>query len=283
MVMEQTRPGLTDDPYLPWRARISRIVEENARIRTFVLEPVEAPVFVYRPGQFVMVSVPHRGEAPFSLASSPDEGELRLSVLRAGVLTTALHELPVGAEVGLRGPYGRPFPLERLQGRDLLLVAGGIGLAPLRSVLNTCLAAPDNYGTITLLYGGRSPADLAFGDDLQHWQQQGRVNCRLTVDRAGPGWTGAVGLVTELFADLELAAAETSALICGPPPMIRAVCRQATGAGIAAEEIITTLERQMKCGLGVCRHCHLDHRLVCVDGPVFTLAELQQQEIMELG
>ncbi|MDF1613942.1 FAD/NAD(P)-binding protein [Desulfurivibrio dismutans] len=295
MTIDKIRPGGVIDPYLPVRARISRIIEENPRIRTLVLEPLEelpaangarstaGRSSAYQPGQFVMVSVPHCGEAPISLASSPHEPELRLSVLKVGLLTEALHRLPVGAEVGLRGPYGRPFPLADLHGRRLLFIAGGIGLAPLRSVLESCLAEPEKFGPLTLLYGSRTPADLAFGEDLARWQQSGRVDCRLTVDQGAPGWTGAVGLVTELLAELEPAPEQTSVLICGPPPMIRAVCRQTAATGIAPEQIITTLERQMKCGLGLCRHCHLDHHLVCVDGPVYTLAQLQQLEIMELG
>ncbi|ADH86692.1 oxidoreductase FAD/NAD(P)-binding domain protein [Desulfurivibrio alkaliphilus AHT 2] len=279
------------DPYRPGRAVISEIIEENQRIKTFVLEPLEAwpaasdqaTTSAYQPGQFVMVSVPHCGEAPISLASSPQEPKLRLSVLKVGLLTSALHRLPVGAEVGLRGPYGRPFPMAALKGRRLVFVAGGIGLAPLRSVLESCLARPDDFGPLTLLYGSRTPDDIAFSADLARWQAGRQVDCRLTVDQGGPGWNGAVGLVSDLLADLQLEPEQSSVLICGPPPMIRAVCRQAAQAGVAPEQIITTLERQMKCGLGLCRHCHLDHHLVCVDGPVYTLAQLRQLEIMELG
>lgn len=276
------------DSYLPWPARIAEIIAENGQIKTLVLVPVESagqtpPSFSYQPGQFVMVSAPHCGEAPISFASSPREPYIRLSVRRAGQLTGALHEMEVGAEVGLRGPYGRPFPLAELAGKNLLFVAGGIGLAPLRSVIETCLAEPDNFGRITLLYGCRTPADLAFKAELVRWHEHPRMRCLVTVDQGGPGWEGPVGLVPDLLPQAELDPARDAALLCGPPPMIRAVLARLSAAGFADERIYTTLERHMKCGIGLCRHCHLDHYLVCVDGPVYSLAELRSLKVMELG
>jgi NAD(P)H-flavin reductase len=201
-----------------------------------------------------------------------------------GKLTEAMHQLPPGAMVGLRGPYGRPFPMAALAGRELLFVAGGIGLAPLRSVIKTCLLAPENRpAAITLLYGSRSPADLAFRRDLESWQAQANCTCHLTVDQTGPGWDGPVGLVTSLFDRLTLDPARTTALLCGPALMIRAVLAELSRMGLPPEQILTTLERHMKCGVGICRHCHLDSKLVCQDGPVFTLAELRKLSVMELS
>ena len=188
-----------------------------------------------------------------------------------------------GDRVGVRGPYGRPFPMSRLAGRELLFVAGGIGLAPLRSVIRTCLAderyRPD---TITLLYGSRCPDEIGFLADLGAWKKREGFACHLTVDRCTEGWDGAVGLVTSLLEKVEMDPGRTLALLCGPALMIRATIAELQDRGLPPENIITTLERHMKCGVGVCRHCHLDSKLVCKDGPVFTLAELRELSVMEL-
>ncbi|MBU0909820.1 MAG: FAD/NAD(P)-binding protein [Proteobacteria bacterium] len=271
--------------YLPKAAEIQEVIEENSQIKTFVLafvDPEYNDGFSYEPGQFLMVSVPHCGEAPISISSTPvNRGTVHLSVRRAGKLTEAMHDMHKGDVLALRGPYGRPFPMASLVGRDLLFVAGGIGLAPLRSVINTCLAT-GHERSITILYGSRTPSDIAFKADLQAWGQRDNVSCQLTVDRAEPGWDGAVGLVTALLGHCTLAPHETKALLCGPPMMIRAVLGQLADRGFADQDIITTMERHMKCAVGICRHCHMDDKLVCKDGPVFTLEELKQLNVMEL-
>jgi NAD(P)H-flavin reductase len=168
--------------------------------------------------------------------------------------------------------------MEELCGKDLLFVAGGIGLAPLRSVINFCLDRKGEYGSITLLYGSRSPSDIAFRADLDAWSAAGSVNLRLTVDVPEPGWNNGVGLVTTLLDNLEVNIPETRALLCGPPVMIDAVTENLIGMGFMPEGIITTMERNMKCGIGLCGHCHMGGALVCKDGPVFTVAELRQIE-----
>jgi len=278
-------PNQHQDLYRPRPAAIREVIEENSQIKTFVLAFVDHEYnasFTYQPGQFLMVSVPHCGEAPISISSTPAHaGTIQLSVRRAGRLTAAMHDLRQGDMVGLRGPYGRPFPMASLAGRDLLFVAGGIGLAPLRSVINTCLAAGHDR-RITILYGSRTPSDIAFQGDLTSWQQREEVSCLLTVDRAEPGWAGEVGLVTALLAHCSLEPEETKALVCGPPMMIRAVLAELAHRGLADEDIITTMERHMKCAVGICRHCHMDEKLVCKDGPVFTLEELKRMNVMEL-
>lgn len=265
--------------YLPHPARILRVIEENSQIKTFEVvftNPLHNNAFTYRPGQFMMVSTPHCGEAPISIASTPSRpGSLELSVRQAGQLTTVLHTMQEDDLVALRGPYGKPFPVASLLGRDLLFVAGGIGLAPLRSLINFCLDQAGEFGRITLLYGSRSPEDIAFAQDIKAWQEKAEVNCLLTVNTATPGWQGDVGLVTALLDKITPDPARTSALICGPSVMIRATMAALVKRGFADDAIITTLERHMKCGLGVCRHCHMDSTLVCVNGPVFTLAQLR--------
>ena len=281
----KTMPQPITDIYLPRQAKVEQIIVENSQISTFVLAFCDRRYnesFRYQPGQFMLASMPHCGEAPISISSTATRpGNIHLSVRRAGKLTIALHGLRAGDTLGLRGPYGRPFPMEQLAGKDLLFVAGGIGLAPLRAVVNTCLDQRDRFGTLTVLYGSRTPSDIAFQNDLGLWQKQG-VDCRLTVDTPEAGWDGAVGLVTSLMDGLTTEPSRTTALICGPPLMFRAVLGRLSGLGFADEHILTTMERHMKCGVGICRHCHMDGKLACVDGPVFSLAELRKLRIMEL-
>jgi NAD(P)H-flavin reductase len=193
--------------------------------------------------------------------------------------------MKTGEQVGIRGPFGRSFPVTDFAGRNLVVVAGGIGLAPLKGGVDYCLYQQDLeeecVKTITLLYGSRSPGDIAFQEAIADWRQQG-VDCRLTVDEADSSWQGAVGLVTELLEDCTVTET-TTALVCGPPIMIRFVIARLSSMGCADEHIITTLERHMKCGMGICGHCHLDDKMVCVDGPVFTLAQLKTMDVLELG
>ena len=275
------------NPYLPQGAVIKEIIRENSQIKTFVVEPLDRELkdtFSYLPGQFVMVSVPHHGEAPISISSTPTRpGGIHLSVRVAGRLTRALHKMKVGQEIGLRGPYGRPFPLEALQGKDLLFVAGGIGLAPLRSAINYCLDQEGVYGRITLLYGSRLPSDIAFRHDIEEWEGRPEMECVLTVDQAEPGWTGNVGVVTALWDKVEIAPERQAALVCGPPMMIRLVLADLKEMGYSDDEVITTMERHMKCGIGVCGHCHMGGRLVCTDGPVFSSRELREMGLEETG
>ncbi|MDH4317771.1 MAG: FAD/NAD(P)-binding protein, partial [Desulfobulbaceae bacterium] len=202
-----------------------------------------------------------------------------LTIRRAGRLTDSLHELSVGDTIGVRGPYGRPFPLDELQGSNLLFVAGGIGLAPLRSAITHALANRDGYGKIKVLYGSKHPAELCFVDDMARWREQG-VECLLTVDEADDSWRGRVGLVTGLLDDVEPVGPNWAALVCGPSIMIRFVLTRLQAMGMSDDRLITTLERHMKCGVGICNHCYLDGRLVCADGPVFYRSELAGLEVL---
>ncbi len=279
-------PHHTENIYLPRPAQIKKVVQENSQIKTFELTFTDKEynlAFSYQPGQFMMVSVPHCGEAPISFSSSPSRpGKIDLSIRRAGKLTTAIHQLKKNAVIGLRGPYGRPFPMEDLKGRNLLFVAGGIGLAPLRSVINYCLDREEEYGDITILYGSRTPSDIAFSEDLQAWKNRKHVTCLLTVDEPESGWAGNVGVVTTLFDQVTPVKTNTAALVCGPPVMLRFVIAKLKDMGFADVDIITTLERHMKCGVGICRHCHMDEKVICYDGPVFSYAELKRLDVCEL-
>lgn len=275
------------DLYLPWPARIDEVIEENSQIKTFVLSFTDKEYndsFSHEPGQFMMVSIPHCGEAPISISSAPgSRGKIHLSVRRAGKLTGAMHSLGKGAIVALRGPYGRSFPVKNFFGRNLLFLAGGIGLAPLRAVINTCLMSRAEYGQIHILYGSRNPADIAFKEDIAGWQNTSDTQCLLTVDVGDAAWQGHVGVVTELLDQVETPPEKTTAFVCGPPLMIRSVLAALSSKGYKDDQVLTTLERHMKCGVGICRHCHMDDKLVCLDGPVFFLAELRRHHVMELA
>jgi len=273
--------------FIPSRAKICEIIHENNQISTFRLQLTNKTIpFSFLPGQFLMLSVPHCGEAAISISSSPTALPLiDLSIRRAGKLTSAIHEMKKDDQVGIRGPFGKPFPLEKLANRDLLFVAGGIGLAPLKSVIDYCLFQSshenDAVQSITLLYGSRTPTDIAFQNIISSWQEQG-VDCRLTVDEADSDWQGNVGLVTDLLPHCTITD-NTTSLVCGPPVMIRFVIAMLSEMGCADEAIFTTLERHMKCGMGTCGHCHLDGKMICMDGPVFNLTQLKKMDVMELA
>ncbi len=265
-----------DNIYLPDQAVIRNIIRENDLVNTYELTLVDELAnhrFSFQPGQFMMISMPHLGEAPISFSSSPDHGDgFSLTIRNSGRLTAAVQQLRPGDIIGVRGPYGRPFPEDRLGGKNLLFVAGGIGLAPLRPLIEYRLSRPDETGSLTLFYGSRTPEDFCFTRDFSRWKQKGLDLC-LTVDQGTEEWKGSVGLVTGLL-DGYTIDNETVALVCGPGVMIRFVLEQLQAMGMKAENILTTLERHMKCGVGICGHCHMEEKLVCIDGPVFTAAEL---------
>jgi len=266
--------------YLPRQAVIKDILEETPLVKTFVLgfrDEEFGRTFSYEPGQFVMLSVPHHGEAPFSFSSTPTRpGSLELSISKVGRLTSALHKMLPGMAVGIRGPYGRSFPMREMEGRDLLFVAGGIGLAPLRSAINYCLDK-SAYGEIILLYGSRSPSDICFRKDIEAWLETPGMNCLLTVDHPDDRWEGHSGVVTTLFENVDITPENSTAIVCGPPVMIKFVLQQLLSMGFQKDDIITTMERHMKCGIGLCGHCHMGQKLVCTDGPVFRLSECEDE------
>ncbi len=274
----QARAGL-GNIYLPDQAVVREIIRENHLVNTYHLDLVDELAghrFSYEPGQFMMISMPHLGEAPISFSSNPDAGNgFSLTIRNSGSLTGAVHKLQVGDIIGVRGPYGNPFPMDRLAGQNLIIVAGGIGLAPLRPIIEQALAQPDKFGQITLCYGSRTIDDFCFTRDFDRWRQG--IDLRLTVDQGTPQWDGRVGLVTELLGDLTMDERDM-ALVCGPGVMIRFVIGLLKERGIPADRIFTTLERRMKCGVGICGHCHSGGRLICVDGPVFTAAEMPEPD-----
>lgn len=264
--------------YLPVDCEIVAVTDLTPNEKLFRLRlPGGAPLG-HLPGQFVEVSLLGWGEAPISVASSPTrEGWFELGVRRAGSLTSALHELNVGDTVGIRGPYGRPFDLSWLAGQDLLLISGGCGLAPMRSLIQYCEDRRDEFGAISILYGAKSPEDSLFREDLAAWETSAHFACSRTVDKIAGGscYDGNVGLITRLIPPLAIDPEKTAAVIVGPPVMYRFVIEELRKKGLGSGRIVVSLERQMRCGVGKCGHCTIEHLYCCQDGPVFRLSEIE--------
>ncbi len=267
---------LHKDPHVPKKALVKDIKEENPdTCRLKVTTPAGEKPFEFQPGQCAMLSVPPRGEAIFSISSSPSAGDyLEFTIKKVGRVTEYLHELKAGDELGIRGPYGNSFPISELENNDLLFAGGGIGLAPLRSLVNTCLSEREKYGRIDIVYGACSPEEFIHVEDLQdNWPEFDDLDVHLTVDEECPGWDGRVGFVPECVKDLEITQ-QKKAVICGPPIMIKITADKLMNAGLEAGDIITTLEMKMKCGIGKCGRCNIGDKYVCRDGPVFDYSEL---------
>lgn len=272
----------SDNIYLPKLAVLDRVQEEIPEVRTFYWhfeDPEEQRRFQrFRPGQFAQVSVFGAGEFPLSLPPSPTEGQTFFTVRRVGRGTEALHALKPGDRFGVRGPYGNGFPMEQYEGKDLVFVAGGIGLIPLRSCIVYAMAHRQRYGRIQVFYGAKRPSELMYRADLAAWEKAAGIECHFSVDRADPTWKGHVGVVGSLFQKpgVEVPVDNTVAFVCGPPVMFRFVIRDLLEMGLPAHCIVSTLERYMKCGVGKCGHCCIGVAYVCVDGPVFTFEQIRK-------
>jgi NAD(P)H-flavin reductase len=268
-------PIWRDNPHRPSQARIVGItpmVADNHLFTLRFLEDAAARAFRHRPGQFLMLSVPGTGEAPISIASSPTRpGALELCVRRVGRMTDALYRMRTNDLVGVRGPYGNGFPVAALEGQDLLLVAGGLGMAPLRSLLGYALDRRERFGAITLMYGARTPAEMLFRDELAALTGRDDLTCLLTVDRDPTGtWRHSVGLLPRLFDQAAIDSVRTFAAVCGPPVVYRFVLERLLALGFSKDRILMSLERRMKCGIGKCGHCSIGYKYTCLHGPIFT-------------
>ena len=264
--------------YQPQISEIARVEEETPDTRTYFLAADGiAWRDAYRPGQFVELSVFGAGEAPFCLSQSPTRADyIEVTVRRTGAVTNQLDSYDAGDHVGLRGPFGNGFPFERARGMDLIFVGGGIGLPPLRSLINYVLDRRSDYGDVKVFYGARTPADRVYKNELAEWRRSPDLSLVETVDRAEDGWDGHVGVVTRLLKGLAVHPASTLAFTCGPPVMLKFVMAELVGLGLPASNIVTTLERYMKCGVGKCGHCCVGHHYICVDGPVYNLDQIQR-------
>ncbi|GAI65977.1 unnamed protein product [marine sediment metagenome] len=265
--------------YLPHIAIIEKIIDETPDVRTFHFNFKDEELreeFTFDSGQFGEVSVFGIGEAPFCISSSPTRRDhLEFAVQRVGQLTNALHRLSVGAEIGFRGPYGNSFPLDFLQGKNLVFIGGGIGLAPLRSLIWNVIDNRDKYKKIDIIYGARSPVDLCFKYDLDAWDKDKTVNMAITVDKGDESWTGREGFVPQVLEQVAPSPDNAVAIVCGPPVMIRFTFPVLEKLGFTPEQMITTLEKRMKCGIGKCGRCNIGNLYVCRDGPVFTYTQIK--------
>jgi sulfhydrogenase subunit gamma (sulfur reductase) len=272
--------GLEASIYLPTMARLLS-VEPMTQLETlFTLELPEGGSLGNEPGQFVEVSLLGVGEAPISISSSPSRsnGTFELCVRRVGDVTNALHGLAPGAHLGVRGPFGNPFPITRMKGKDVLFAAGGLGLAPLRSLINEVLDQRGSFGRVIVLYGTKQPSEILFKDELLEWAEREDVEFHMTVDRGDESWRGHVGVITTLFPGVNVNPRNTVAAICGPPIMYRFVLMELLGKGIPETQIYLSLERRMKCGVGKCGHCQIDEFYCCQDGPVFRYSDIKGLE-----
>ena len=266
------------EPLLPQKAVVKEVRDDTADIKTLVVQsPEEKKPFDFLPGQCAMLSVPPAGEAIFSITSSPLEEKMEFSIKKVGKVTEALHNLQAGDEIGIRGPYGNGFPVEDFQGKDLLFIGGGIGLAPLHSVINYVLEKRDDYGKVDIVCGCRSPQDFVHEQDLmENWPEVADTDVYLTVDEGDENWEGEVGFVPQYLEKLSFDPEDKIVITCGPPIMIKFVLEQLEKDNFQKEQVYTTLELKMKCGIGKCGRCNLGSKYVCVDGPVFTAAEIDE-------
>ena len=268
--------------YQPHIMIIEDIMVETPDVKTFRLKFQDSQLeqnFTFKAGQFGEYSIFGEGEATFCIASSPTrKGYIECTVKRTGKVTDAMHKLNVGDPIGFRGPYGNWFPFDELKGKDLIFIGGGIGLAPLRSLIWNCLDLRQDFGEITILYGSRSVADLVYKQELKEWEERDDINLIKTVDPGGeePDWNGLTGFVPVVMRDIDLSSDNSLAITCGPPIMIKFVIQGLDSMGFSPSQIITTLEMKMKCGLGKCGRCNIGKYYVCKDGPVFSYAQIYE-------
>ena len=276
MTQTDIEAGATaESPYVPKMARVVAADQMTETERFFRLE-MEGRPLVYEPGQFVGVTVFGVGESPISICSSPTQGEqIELTVRNIGLVTNALKGFEAGDRLGIRGPFGNGFDYGAMKGQDVLFVAGGLGLAPTRSLIRYVLDTRDDFGKVTILVGARQPDLLLFRDELVQWTERNDVETHVTVDRGDAQWQGEVGVITRLFRKIEIDASRTYAVIVGPPVMFKFTVLEVLASGVPEHRIICSLERHMKCGIGKCGHCQIRGVYVCRDGPVFTYEQVK--------
>lgn len=268
--------------YVPLKAEIIEVIQETSSdidIKTFKIKLLDERQMNFMPGQFVELSIPGVGEAPFGFASSPlEKNFFELSIKKVGLVTEAVHNLKPGAAVWIRGPFGNSFPIEKMQGSNILLIAGGLGLAPLRPLILYMLdeSNRDKYGNIQMLLAARSTADFIYMRDFDQWKKVKNTEITLTIDKAEEGWSGRVGFPHIIVSDMDFDVNNTYAVLCGPPIMIKLVSAKLVELGIPENKIFTTLEMRMTCGVGMCGKCNIGHQYVCIDGPVFSMEQLSQ-------
>jgi len=271
MLEQAVATGMPADPMLPVPYRIRRVRRETKDTFTLDLDPADGTrAFSFAPGQFNMLYVFGVGEVPISISGSPgDSPSIRHTTRVVGAVSKAIEALKRGDIIGVRGPFGSHWPLNEASGRDVVIVAGGIGLAPLRSALYEIMAQRDQYGRVTLLYGARTPEDILYRRELERWRGKFDLDCHVTVDRGPSGWRGIVGVVTKLISRAAFDPATAVAMICGPEVMMRFTIMEVHRRGVAADRTYLSMERNMKCAVGFCGRCQYGPVFICKDGPVF--------------
>ena len=268
--------GRPPDALLPRPFRVADARRDTHDTVTIELESLDGDGLAFAPGQFTMLQAFGVGEVPISISGHPGRPDRLVHTIRdVGGVTQALCEVRAGDVLGVRGPYGEGWGVPDAEGGDVVIVAGGIGLAPLRPAVLEVISSREKYGRVNVLYGARTADDVLFGVDLATWASGADVQVAVTVDRAPTSWVGRVGLVTDLISSASFDPARTLALMCGPEVMMRYVATALIARGVPPERIRLSLERNMRCGVGLCGHCQLREYLICVDGPVFSLDEVR--------
>jgi sulfhydrogenase subunit gamma (sulfur reductase) len=256
-----------------YKAEITNVIQLTQMEKLFhvrIMNDAERERFSFLPGQFVMLEVPGYGEVPISLSGSPsNKGYIELCIRKAGTVTSVLHQARRGARVGIRGPFGTAFPLESMKGHNMLLIAGGLGLAPMRSPVFYVTEHRAEYKDVHILYGARDPSQLLFDYQYEQWNRIDDVNLHIIVEKPDDKWTGDVGLITKLLDKIVVPPEETFAIVCGPPVMFKFVCSQLSRMGVPMHRMFVSLERRMHCGMGKCCRCNIGSTYTCIDGPVF--------------
>ncbi len=269
------------NPYLPQIATVVDIIQETPNIKSLRVrfdDPGVQAGLSFEPGQVGQLGIFGVGESTFAINSSTSQASdhLQFSVMKAGEVTSALHELHIGDKVGVRAPMGCGFPVDAWKGKSILYIMGGIGSAALRATINYTLEHRSDYDNISILYGARTPLDLTYKYNIVEWEARDDIDAVITVDREFPGWDGRVGFVPAVLEEMNPNPANTIAITCGPPIMIKFVLQSLQKLQFGDDQIYTTLEKRMKCGIGICGRCNIGPRYVCVDGPVFSMAELRE-------
>lgn len=268
---------MNDNPYIPYPVEILDVKQEYSDVKTFNLRFEDEEVqesFDFNPGQFLQVSVKGIGEAPISINSSPTDDTFKLCVEEKGRVTGALFGMEKGSRIFARGPYGNGFPMDEAKGRDVLCIAGGIGLAPLRSAIDYIMEFEGDYGDVQVLYGDKTPECILFDRHLLEWDEH--FDLEVICEEVGPEWTGEEGLITDLFSMIELIPGNAVVFTCGPPVMYKFVLPELKKIGFSEEDVYLSLERRMECGIGKCRRCNIGDKLVCKEGPVFAFEEIKE-------
>ena len=272
------------NPYIPMLTKVKSVVSENEvnDIKTFELEFVkeeEYKAFEYIPGQFAEISIIGKGECPIGIASSPtEEGTIKFTIKKMGTVTSSFHNCDIGDTIGVRGPLGNGWPMEELKGKNIVVIGGGFAFSTLRSLVLYVLDDKNrkDYKNITVIYGNRDSSEVLYRDVLEEWEKRDDIEVVLTIDREEEGWTRKVGFVAAIVKEVAPSPDNAVAIICGPPIMIRTAVDELVKVGWKDEQILNSLEMRMKCGIGKCGRCNIGSKFVCIDGPVFSLAELKK-------